>query len=202
MGLSASAFFHCMCKDFNCLIFSMGIFTKRGDKGRTDLIGKKNVKKKSEIVAAIGIVDELNCFVGWAGAASGTNGSLSLDEDAKKMSDKLEVLKKIQQVLYKIGTELAGGEGVDLAIETEWAEWLIEKLCAGREFGGEELKPANSNKFGFAVPGEKGEFSARLHLCRAACRRAERAVCRIRRCEPILQFLNRLSDLFFAMAEC
>jgi cob(I)alamin adenosyltransferase len=168
----------------------MGIFTKRGDKGRTDLIGKKNVKKKSEIVAAIGIVDELNCFVGWTGAASGTNVQLSLDEDAKKMSDKLEVLKKIQQVLFKIGTELAGGEGVDLAIETEWTEWLIEKLCAGREFGE------------FVRPGEKGEFSARLHLCRAACRRAERAVCRIRRCEPIVQFLNRLSDLFFAMAEC
>jgi len=184
----------------------MSIFTKRGDKGRTDLIGRKNVKKKSEIVAAIGIVDELNCFVGLAGATVGvslggggsplswTGADVQLPlrgagEDAKKMADKMDVLKKVQQVLYKIGAELAGGEGVDLAIETEWAEWLIEKLCNGREFSE------------FVRPGEKGEFSARLHLCRAACRRAERAVCRVRRREHIVQFLNRLSDLFFAMAE-
>jgi len=160
----------------------MSIFTKKGDKGRTDLIGKKNVKKKSEIIEAIGQVDELNCFVGWAGTWADAGG--------EKIPGELEILKKVQQILYKIGTELAGGEGVDLAIETEWAEWLIGKLCDGREFGE------------FTRPGEKGEFSARLHICRAACRRAERAVCREREREHIVQFLNRLSDLFFAMAEC
>jgi cob(I)alamin adenosyltransferase len=48
------------------------------------------------------------------------------------------------------------------------------------------------------------ELAARLHLARTVCRRSERLVVSLNHSEPvgdaILVYLNRLSDLFFAMA--
>jgi cob(I)alamin adenosyltransferase len=45
---------------------------------------------------------------------------------------------------------------------------------------------------------------AMLHFCRTVCRRAERAVVRLSREEPVnpsvLTYLNRLSDLLFVLA--
>jgi len=59
-------------------------------------------------------------------------------------------------------------------------------------------------------PGEN-EISARLHVARSVCRRAERALVEIldssileeetkKNSDAILKYLNRLSDLLFLMA--
>ena len=48
------------------------------------------------------------------------------------------------------------------------------------------------------------ELAARLHLARTVCRRAERTIISLGSIEPVgeplLRYMNRLSDLFFAMA--
>ena len=48
------------------------------------------------------------------------------------------------------------------------------------------------------------ELAARLHLARTVCRRAERAMITLSHAEPVsngaIQWVNRLSDLLFAMA--
>jgi cob(I)alamin adenosyltransferase len=48
------------------------------------------------------------------------------------------------------------------------------------------------------------ELAARLHLARTVCRRAERTIISLSAIEPVgdplLRYMNRLSDLFFAMA--
>ena len=55
----------------------------------------------------------------------------------------------------------------------------------------------------FILPGGS-ELAARLHVARAVCRRAERLGVALGRIEPIarepLIYLNRLSDLLFALA--
>ena len=55
----------------------------------------------------------------------------------------------------------------------------------------------------FIIPGGTGGASS-LHLARTICRRAERAVVRLNEedsSEPfVVQYLNRLSDLLFALA--
>jgi cob(I)alamin adenosyltransferase len=55
----------------------------------------------------------------------------------------------------------------------------------------------------FIVPGGT-EAAARLHLARAACRRAERRVTTLRRNEDVspdvCSYLNRLGDLLFILA--
>ena len=55
----------------------------------------------------------------------------------------------------------------------------------------------------FILPGGT-EGAAALHLARTICRRAERAVVKLNEAEAsepaVLQYLNRLSDLLFALA--
>ncbi len=63
----------------------------------------------------------------------------------------------------------------------------------------ESLKALDS----FILPGGS-PLSARLHLARTVCRRAERAVVTLQQQAPInpqvLIYLNRLSDLLFVLA--
>jgi cob(I)alamin adenosyltransferase len=55
----------------------------------------------------------------------------------------------------------------------------------------------------FVLPGGT-ELNAVLHVARTVCRRTERSVLRLSRAEtvarPVLVYLNRLSDLLFAMS--
>ncbi len=55
----------------------------------------------------------------------------------------------------------------------------------------------------FVLPGGS-ESSARAHICRTVCRRAERCIYRVKEDFPvddqILMFVNRLSDYFFLLA--
>ena len=46
----------------------MKIYTRKGDKGETGLIGGTRVSKSALRVEAYGEVDELNAVLGWIGA--------------------------------------------------------------------------------------------------------------------------------------
>ena len=163
------------------------IYTKTGDNGETHLYGGVRVKKNSKIIGLLGEIDELNSFISFAWHACG-------DEGAK------DILKNVQIKLYKIGAELAGNK--EFAVNNEDVVEL-EKFIDGI-FGDKELGT-------FVRPGEKGECSARIHLCRTICRKAERSAVKFAEEEAgdvqkekfkyILQYLNRLSDLLFAIAE-
>ena len=166
-------------------LLSMKIYTKKGDKGKTSLCEGGEIAKNSDLIKAIGEVDELNSFVGLA--YCGVSGRVS-----GASSEGGEILERIQKDLYRIGAELASGKVKVVGLEdVTWLEEMIDKFSEGREISE------------FVRPGEKGEFSARLHVCRSVCRRAERSVCCCSAVpEEILRYLNRLSDLFFAMGEC
>lgn len=79
-----------------------------------------------------------------------------------------------------------------LRITSAYVEWL-ETACDEVNAG---LEPLRS----FVIPGST-PLAANLHLCRTVCRRAERLVFRVDDANPAaLQYLNRLSDLFFILA--
>jgi cob(I)alamin adenosyltransferase len=75
------------------------------------------------------------------------------------------------------------------------AEWLEQRIDALNE----HLEPLRS----FILPGGN-EAAARVHLARAAARRAERAMTALAASEPVnpaaLAFVNRLSDYLFVLA--
>ena len=168
----------------------MKIYTKRGDRGQTDLFGGDRVGKDALRVSAYGDVDELNASVG-AAAAAGADPQLA------------DTLQAIQSALFDLGSSLAtpdpahrakaGITGV-AAADTEALEALIDRLEA-------KLAPLSS----FILPGGSASAAA-FHVARTVCRRAERAVVRLASTEgesveeSTLRYLNRLSDLLFVIA--
>ncbi|AFK22665.1 cob(I)yrinic acid a,c-diamide adenosyltransferase [Pyrococcus sp. ST04] len=157
----------------------MKVTTKVGDKGTTRLFGGDEVWKDSPITEANGTLDELTSFLGEA--------RHYVDENIR------EIIDTIQIHIYKIMGEL-GSKGKIKGITEEEVKWL-EKLIEEYEHK-VELKS-------FVLPG--GSLaSAKLDVCRAITRRAERKIATVLREFGIgkksLVYLNRLSDLLFLLA--
>ena len=76
------------------------VYTRKGDKGETGLVGGGRVLKNSQRIEAFGTVDELNALVGLARAFN--------REMAQPIQDRVEeILKAIQNELFNLGSELA-----------------------------------------------------------------------------------------------
>jgi len=162
------------------------IYTRSGDHGETSLGDGSRVGKTDPLIAAIGAVDELNAALGLALAAE-------LPERLR------EPLERVQNELFDLGADLSVPPSTEshehLRVGPDRIESL-EHLCDELNAGLEPLKS-------FVLPGA-GEGSARLHLARAICRRAEREVLtavREREQSSLLGiYLNRLSDFLFICA--
>ena len=157
------------------------IYTRGGDRGETSLGDGSRVSKLDPIVRAYGAVDELNSLIGWALVVAG---------DSR--------LARIQNELFDLGADLsvpyAEGDG-----KLRVTQAYVDRLEADCDEANAPLPELRS----FVLPGGS-ETAARLHVVRAACRRAEREVldaARERTINPLaLVYLNRLSDLLFILA--
>ncbi len=155
------------------------LYTRTGDDGTTGLHGGDRVRKDGPRVEALGAVDELNAHLGLARAACD--------------HDELDgVLGVLQNRLFDLGADLAspGVAGVPRidASHFQEAESQIDQLS-------QPLEPLKN----FILPGGS-ELASRLHVARGVCRRAERLCVTLGGVEPVVIYLNRLSDLLFAMA--
>jgi cob(I)alamin adenosyltransferase len=164
----------------------MKLYTKTGDDGTTGLFGGGRVPKASARVEAYGTVDETNAVLGVARAA-GLPGPI----DA--------VLEHVQEDLFTLGAELACVPGRESKLHMKvLGEDDIHRLEAAIDEADAACEPLKT----FVLPGGSPGAAA-LHLARTVCRRAERATLAIddgpvRR--DLLVYLNRLSDLLFALA--
>jgi cob(I)alamin adenosyltransferase len=160
------------------------IYTRTGDGGETHLGDMSRVPKDHPRVVAFGEVDELNSAIGLA------RGFAPPAEIG-------EMLAVVQNDLFDLGADLcAPVDGSErLRVTPELVERL-ERWCDQVNDGLESLTS-------FVLPAGEPAAGA-LHLARAICRRAERAVVRLRATEevgePVLIYLNRLSDLLFVLA--
>lgn len=170
------------------------VYTRSGDEGETSLVGGKRAPKDSPRIEAYGAIDELNSIVGLARAFN--EERLGEGEPFRFLD---EVLRKIQDQLFDLGSELATPresfyEGMYRVGEDDvkGIEELIDR-CQ------KDLEPLES----FVLPGG-GKIGAFLHQCRTVCRRAEREILRLSRVEETgewpLKYVNRLGDLFFVLA--
>lgn len=166
----------------------MKVYTKTGDKGMTSLIGGERVFKCDERVEAYGSVDELSAFVALLADR--------LRPDAA-LASHVEELNRILSRLMTVEALLATGEGgrdkmAPLAPEcVAWLEACIDTMQAA-------LPPIDK----FTIPGGHEAVSL-CHVCRTACRRAERAALRADQRYGVdataLVWLNRLSDYFYLL---
>jgi cob(I)alamin adenosyltransferase len=170
----------------------MKLYTKTGDDGSTGLFSGTRVGKDDPRVEAYGTVDELNATIGLAAAAC--DGSTALHQRF------CEVFEHLQSRLFDVGADLATPEQgrnesritrIDERHAHEVERWI------------DEIDADNTEMRHFILPGGC-DLAARLHVARTVCRRAERRVVHLAHEQSIgagtLIYLNRVSDLLFAMA--
>ncbi len=163
------------------------IYTRTGDDGTTGLVDGSRRAKHDVRMQAIGEVDEANSLIGLAAVVASETTARNL--------------QRIQNDLFDLGADLATpgddftpSEMVLRVVESQvaWLETAIDTLNEG-------LPPLTS----FILPGGS-EAAARIHVARAAVRRAERSAVALADAEPVnpqaLAYLNRLSDYLFVLA--
>ena len=170
------------------------VYTRTGDDGTTGLGGGQRVPKDSPRIEAYGTVDELNAILGLARVF---NAERLSEGDGPRWLD--EVLRRLQNELFDLGSELATPEDAVYEGMHRVGEDEVKRLEELIDRCQEELQPLKS----FVLPGG-GRVGAFLHQARTLCRRAERQLLRLSRAEPLapspLRYLNRLSDLLFVLS--
>ena len=164
----------------------MKVYTKKGDKGQTQLLGGSIVDKDHVKLECYGTIDELNSFIGNI-----------YDQDLKEFHK--EILLNIQNQLFNLGSVISF-DGIKDKIKLpnitvkniEMLEKAIDKM--------EESLPMLKN---FILPSGHPTTS-KCHIARTVCRRAERNLVTLSKTSEIdnlhLQYLNRLSDYLFVLA--
>lgn len=171
----------------------MKIYTKTGDKGTSSLFTGERRPKSDIIFEALGTTDELNAYLG-------------LSKLAVPHSDLNEILTSIQCRLIDLGSCIATPPANEPSItykakleRVNFPEGNVQQLENWIDLLEGQLEPLRN----FILPGGN-EGSARLHVARTVCRRAERLVSPMLENEAVdpnsYRYLNRLSDLLFVMA--
>lgn len=170
------------------------VYTRTGDKGRTRLAGGEVIPKDHIRLESYGTVDELNAIVGLA-----RSFNKDLPESVSQRENLDKELRRIQDRLFDIGGILAtasAGSSKNLPEITAEEVTHLENLMDDCQ---KDLKPLEE----FVLPGG-GKVASFLHQARTVCRRGERFCVRMSRKHEVpaevLQYLNRLSDVFFVLS--
>ena len=163
------------------------VYTKRGDKGETDLLGGSAARKDSLKVESYGCVDEASSFIGVARYYC-------------KNKVIKERLKGIQNKLLVLGGFLASDERGKEMMKDQIKEEDIKLLEEYIDEYNQKLPPLKH----FILPGDE-EVATHFHVARTVVRRAERRIVSLTAQEPdlnplIQKYVNRLSDLMFVLA--
>lgn len=165
------------------------VYTRKGDRGETRLVGGQKVAKDALRIEAYGTVDELNSYIGLA-------RQTIVDHHFDQLSEMAETLIRVQHDLFNLGSILACLPEDVVPQMPRVSEEDIFALEQSIDYYNEDLDPLRS----FVLPGG-ARINAELHVCRTVCRRAERLVVALSANEDVDQeaigYLNRLSDAFF-----
>ena len=169
------------------------VYTKVGDRGKTDLIGGISVSKDDIRVTSYGEIDELNVLIGFC---------IFHLKNIKAIASKEYLLSRlisIQNELFNLGTVLASVGSDSSANLPKVDDEDIILLENDIDTMNKSLDSLES----FILPGGN-ELSLHLHLARVVCRRAERSVVSVinkykETDTKIIEYLNRLSDYLFVL---
>ncbi|MGL6226369.1 MAG: cob(I)yrinic acid a,c-diamide adenosyltransferase [Thermoguttaceae bacterium] len=185
----------------------MKIYTKQGDSGETSLLGGIKTEKDSTMIEAIGTLDELNAAIGVVRTLPGS----------PKMN---QILLQIQKDLFEVSSNLLSIGTSNLASNlssNRTSNLISNRTSKGPRSLGQEKIDALEQEIDdissqlpqiaeFIISGDN-TVSAQLHFVRTICRRAERRTISALKSvnapllnQPVLAYLNRLSDLLFILA--
>ena len=170
------------------------IYTKKGDDGTTSLWYGGRVPKDSPRTEAYGTLDEACSALGLARAlCTAGDGSEELAADILRLQDDLFVAGAELATAPEAAARLEDGvsrvtEAMVAELEGQIDRWMSEV----------ELPPK------FVIPGGN-QLSAQLDVARTVVRRAERQISELAEqgelaSQTVIHFVNRASDLVYAMA--
>lgn len=165
----------------------MRIYTRRGDDGTTGLYLGGRLRKDEPSVEAYGTVDEAQAFLGLARA------------EAEQGSELDGLLVALERDLWVLMADLATAPANRHKLEPG-RTLVTEAMVAALESRIDQLTERTTMPEEFVVPGEN-RTAARLDVARTVVRRAERAALGVAADgSQVVPYLNRLSDLLWAMA--
>ena len=164
----------------------MKIYTKKGDKGKTQLLGGSVVDKSHSRLECYGSIDELNAHI----------GNLY---DQKISARNKTFLLIIQNQLFNLGS-IISSDGKKTTIKLpEISNKDIHMIEKEIDRIDTYLPKLNA----FILPSGKDTCS-KCHIARTVCRRAERNLVALTKESEIkyiyIKYLNRLSDYLFVLA--
>lgn len=172
----------------------MKIYTKRGDKGETDLFGGERVKKNHVRVKAYADIDCANSAIAMAYSAPDITPEIKIE------------LENIMKQLLCAGAEIATAtkesaqQILDRRLKNRISENHVVALEQAIDRVEERLKPLTT----FILPGGS-DCASRLQFARVMVRRVEASLLDLVDTkeavpEEILSYFNRLSDYIFVLA--
>ena len=166
----------------------MKIYTKKGDKGQTSIIGKSGLHKHDERIDAYGTVDELNTYL----------GLLRSFPNVKKTKYN-DIIIELQKQLFKLGSYLAQSDYGQVKNEKIL---ITESEILKMESEIDSISKERPVLKSFILNG--GEIvSSHIQFARTICRRSERKLTIVHQKYNIdsiwLVFINRLSDFLFVL---
>ena len=163
------------------------IYTKKGDDGTTGLLYGGRVRKDSWRIELNGAVDEAQAAIGVARAETPAGS---------EANDRLSALARD---LYVLMAEVATAPENRTKL-TAGSTLVTPEMVTALEAGIDDLLERIDMPSDFVVPGQN-RAAAALDLARTIVRRAERlAVAEPEGSSHVVAYLNRLSDLLWAMA--
>ena len=160
------------------MVIQMNLYTKKGDGGRASTMTRMNIPKSSPIFDLLGTLDEFTSSLGVA---------------KRKTPPAIQtIIEELQHNVIALCGEIAGGKKFASSEAVLRLENAIDSVMEGApEFSG------------FILPGGS-EGGAALDVARAVARRAERKAVSLAQTggisREVLTWLNRLSDLVYALA--
>ena len=164
----------------------MKIYTKKGDQGKTQLLGGSVVDKNHSRLECYGSIDELNAHI----------GNL-YDQNISDINKSF--LLMIQNQLFNLGS-IISSDGKKMKIQLpEISDKDIQIIEKEIDRVDAYLPKLNA----FILPSGKDACS-KCHIARTVCRRAERNLVALTKDSEInsvyIKYLNRLSDYLFVLA--
>lgn len=172
----------------------MKIYTKRGDKGDTDLFGGQRVKKNHARVKAYGDIDTANSAIAMAYSAP----DMALEIKAKLLLIMAELLCAGAEVAT--APKKSAHDILERRLKNRISKPHIEAIEEAIDQVEEQLSPLTT----FILPAGS-DASARLQFARTMVRRVEVSLLDLMETkeevsDEILSYFNRLSDYLFVLA--
>ena len=171
----------------------MSLYTRKGDSGQTSLPDGKRVSKDDARVEAYGSVDELTSQISFLNAICSAEGAIPA---LRRVSYYKPLFDRIIRELFAVGGAIALPGNEKMFSEE------IKALETEIDYVEDSLPPLKSFIMPAGIPA-----SCQCQVCRTVCRRVERRVVTFLRQNDIapesngaLRYLNRLSDLLFALS--